>query len=149
MNFVFKSNIEDIVYIKWGVLFFFSCMFNEVEVDIVFLIIFGDLIIIQIFGLNLIYGKKYFICFYVMDLFGLKFVMCSDGILIDMIFFFVGYFQDGVGEVDVMFFLLLRCVWGKFDYFKDFESFLVRYEWKILRNNIDEDVMLFVDIVFI
>lgn len=92
MNFVFKSDVNDIVYIKWGVFFGISCMFDEVELDIVFLIFFGDFIFIQIFGLDLCYGYKYFICLYVIDFFGLKVVMCSDGILIDIMLFIVGYF---------------------------------------------------------
>ena len=146
MNFAFKSNIEDIAYTKWGVSSSPSCTFNEAEADIVPLTTLGDSTTIQTSGLNLIHGKKYFTRLYAMDLFGLKAVMCSNGILIDTTPPFAGYFQDGAGEADAMFLPSLRRVRGKFDHFKDPESPLVRYEWKISRNNTDEDVTSFVDI---
>ena len=146
MNFAFRSNTKDIAYIKWGVSSSTNCTFNEAESDIVPLTPLGDSTTIQTSGLDLRHGKKYFTRFYAMDSFGLKAVMCSDGILIDTTPPIAGHFQDGAGEADAMFLPSLRRVRGKFDPFIDPESPIVRYEWKISRNSTNEDVTAFVDI---
>ena len=69
-----------------------------------------------------------------MSKFGLKAVMCSDGILIDKTKPIPTYFQDGASEVDANFLSSLRRVRAKFDHFIDRESPITKYEWKIVRN---------------
>ncbi|KAJ7389340.1 hypothetical protein OS493_032197 [Desmophyllum pertusum] len=146
MNFAFRSDIKDIVHIKWGVSSNASCTFNETESDIVPLTPLGDSTSIQTSGLDLRHGQKYFNRLYAMDSFGLKAVMCSDGILVDTTPPIAGHFQDGAGEGDAVFLPSLRRVRGKFDPFIDPESPIVKYEWKILKNDSNEDVKPFVEI---
>ena len=146
MNFAFKSDAKDIVYIKWGVSSNTSCTFDEAESDIVALTPVGDSTSIQTSGLDLRHGHKYFTRLYAMDSFGLKAVMCSDGILIDTTPPIAGHFQDGAGEEDALFLPSLRRVRGKFHPFIDSESPIVKYEWKILSNASNEDLTPFVDI---
>ena len=146
MNFAFKSDTKDIAYIKWGVSSSPSCTFNEAESDIVPLTPLGDSTTIQTSGLNLRHGKIYVTRLYAIDLLGFKAVMCSDGILIDTTPPISGHLQDGAGDGDAMFLPSLRRVRGKFEPFIDPESPVVRYEWKISRNDTHEDVTSFVDI---
>ena len=146
MNFAFKSDVNDIVQIKWGVSSSTSCTFDEAEPDIVPLTPLGDSTSIQTSGLDLRHGHKYFTRLYAIDSFGLKAVMCSDGILIDTTPPIAGHFQDGADEWDAMYLPSLRRVRGRFDPFTDPESPIIKYEWKILRNNSMEDVTPFVSI---
>ena len=117
MNFAFKGDVKDIVHIKWGVSSNTSCTFDEAESDIVPLTPLGDSTSIQTSGLDLRHGHKYFTRLYAMDSFGLKALMCSDGILIDTTPPIAGHFQDGAGEGDAMYLPSLRRVRGKFDPF--------------------------------
>ena len=146
MNFAFKSDVNDIVHIKWGVSSNTSCTFDEAESDIVPLTALGDSTSIQTSGLDLRHGHKYFTRLYVVDSFGLKAVMCSDGILIDTTPPIAGHFQDGADEGDAMYLPSLKRVRGRFDPFTDPESPIIKYEWKILRNNSNEDVTPFANI---
>ena len=146
MNFAFRGDVKDIVHIKWGVSSSSSCTFDEAESDIVSLTPLGDSTSIQTSGLDLHHGHKYYTRLYAMDSFGLKAVMCSDGILIDTTPPIARHFQDGAGEGDAMYLPSLRRVRGKFDPFTDSESPITKYEWKILRNNSNEDVTPFADI---
>ena len=84
MNFAFKSDVNDIVHIKYGVSSSTRCSFDEAESDIVPLTPLGESTSIQTSGLDLRHGQKYFTRLYAIDSFGLKAVMCSDGILIDI-----------------------------------------------------------------
>ena len=146
MNFAFRSDPKDIVAIKWGVSSNSSCTLNEAEADVVSLTPLGDSTSIQTSGLELRHGHKYFTRLYAMDSFGLKAVMCSDGILIDETPPIARNFQDGAGEGDAEYLPSLRRVRGKFDRFIDPESPIVKYEWKIVKNASGKDVTPFVSI---
>ena len=146
MNFAFKSDFNKIVSLKWGVSSYQACTFDESEVDIVPLTSLGDSNSIQVSDLKLEHGKTYFTRLYAMDTFGLKAIMCSDGIVIDTTQPIPTYFQDGAGEGDAKFLPSLRRVRGKFEPFVDPESPMVKYEWKIVRNETGEDVTGFVNV---
>ena len=146
MNFAFKSDFSEIVNLKWGVSSNSICTFDESEANVVPLASLGDSNSIQVSGLNLEHGKTYFTRLYAMDKFGLRKVMCSDGILIDTTQPIPTHFQDGAGDGDARFLPSVRRVRGKFYPFIDHESPIVKYEWKIVRNISVEDVTAFVDI---
>ena len=146
MNFDFRSDPKHIVSIKWGVSSNSSCTLNEAEADIVSMTPLGDCTSIQTSGLDLKHGQKYFTRLYAMNSFGMKAVMCSDGILIDTTPPISGHFQDGAGEADAKYLPSVRRVRGKFDRFIDPESPIVKYEWKIVNNVTSEDVTPFVSI---
>ncbi|KAL9987460.1 hypothetical protein ACROYT_G001773 [Oculina patagonica] len=146
MNFAFKSDFNEIVNLKWGVSSNSICTFDESEANVVPLASLGDSYSIQVSGLDLEHGKTYFTRLYAMDKFGLKAVMCSDGILIDTTQPIPTHFQDGAGEDDANFLPSLRRVRGKFDPFIDPESPIIKYEWKIVQNISGEDVTAFVSI---
>ncbi|KAJ7365984.1 hypothetical protein OS493_002726 [Desmophyllum pertusum] len=146
MNFAFKSDFNEIVNLKWGVSSNPTCTFDESEAKVVSLTSLGDSSSIQASGLHLEHGKTYFTRLYAMDTFGLKAVMCSDGILIDTTQPIPTNFQDGAGEADAKFIPSLRRVRGKFDPFIDPESPIVKYEWKIMTNISGEDVTEFVNV---
>ncbi|KAL9987450.1 hypothetical protein ACROYT_G001763 [Oculina patagonica] len=146
MNFAFKSDVNEIVNLKWGVSSKATCTLDESELNVVPLIPLGDSKSIQVSGLNLQHGQMYFNRLYALDKFGLKGVMCSDGIIIDTTHPIPTYFQDGAGEADAEFIISLRRVRGKFDPFIDPESPIVKYEWKIVANKSDEDISGFVNI---
>ena len=146
MNFAFKSDSNEIVQIKWGVSSSPSCTFDTLETDVVPLKSLGDSNSIQVSGLNLEHGKTYFTRLYAMNKFGLKAVMCSDGILIDITQPIPKSFQDGAGDVDANFLPSLRRVRAKFDHFVDRESPITKYEWKIVRNISGEEVTAFVNV---
>ena len=78
MNFAFKSDFNEVVSQKWGVSSNQPCTFDESEADIVPLTSLGDSNSIQVSGLKLEHGKKYFTRLYAMDTFGLETVMCSN-----------------------------------------------------------------------
>ena len=146
MNFDFRSDPKDIASIKWGVSSNSSCTFDEAEADIVPMTPLGDLTSIQTSGLNLRHGQKYFTRLYAMDLFGLKAVMCSNGILVDTTPPVYGHFQDGTGQSDANYLPSIRRVRGKFDRFIDPESPIVKYEWKVVKNDSGGDVTPFATI---
>ena len=146
MNFAIKSNVENIVHIKWGISTSSDCTLDEAESNVIPMTQLGDSSSIQISGLDLEHGKTYFTRLHVMNSFGLKAVMCSDGTLIDTTPPIPSNFQDGAGEGDVQFLPSVRRVRGKFDRFLDPESPIVKYEWKIVRNDSDIDVTSFVNI---
>ena len=146
MNFDFRSNPKDIVAVKWGVSSKSSCTLEEAEADIIPLTPLGDSTSVQDSGLNLRHGHKYFTRLYAMDSFGLKAVMCSDGVLIDTTPPIPGSFQDGAGEGDAEYLPSVRRVRGKFDRFIDSQSPIVKYEWKIVKNVSGEDVTPFANI---
>ena len=146
MNFDFNSDFSEIVDLKWGVSSSAACTFDESEADVVSLTSLGNSNYVQVSGLNLGHGRKYFIQLYAMDKFGLKNIVCSDGILIDKTPPIPTHFHDGAGENDASFLPSLRRVRGKFDHFIDHESPVVKYEWKIVGNISDEDVTAFVNI---
>ena len=146
MNFAFKSDVNDIVNLKWGVSSKAKCTFDEAEVNVVPLTPLGDAQSIQVSGLNLQHGQVYFTRLYAMDKFGLQAVMCSDGVVIDTTAPIPTYFQDGAGEDDAKFLPSLRRVRGKFHPFLDPESPIVKYELKIVTNVTSEDITTFVNI---
>ena len=146
MNFAFKSDFSEIANLKWGVSAHSSCTLDELESNVVPLTSLGDSNAIQVSGLNLTHGKRYFTRVYAVNTLGLKAVMCSDGILIDTTSPIPATFQDGAGEADAAFLPSLRRVRGKFDPFMDPESPIVTYEWKIVNNVSGEDVTSFVTI---
>ena len=134
MNFAFKSDFSEVVNLKWGVSSEPSCKFDESETNVVPLSSLGDSSAIQVSGLNLQHGKKYFTRLYALNQFGLKSVMCSDGILIDTTPPIPVSFQDGAEDGDTNFLPSLKRVRGKFEPFTDPESPIVKYEWKIQIN---------------
>ena len=144
MNFALKSDFSEIAALKWGVSSQPSCTFDESESNVVSLTSLGDSNSVQVSGLSLQHGKMYFTRLYALNAFGLKAVMCSDGILIDTTPPIAVTFQDGAGEADVKFVPSVRRVRAKFDPFVDPESPIVKYEWKIVNNVSDEDVTPFV-----
>jgi len=146
MNFALESDFSEIANLKWGASSQSSCMFDESESDVVPMMSVGDSNAIQVSGLNLKHGKKYFTRLYALDTIGLKTVMCSDGILIDTTPPIPVTFQDGAGKTDATFLPSLRRVRGKFDPFIDPESPIVRYEWKVVSNVSGEDVTPFITI---
>jgi len=146
MNFAFKSDSSEIVQIKWGVSSKPTCTFDTLEADVVPMTSLGDSNSIQVSGLFLEHGKTYFTRLYAMNTFGLKAVMCSNGILIDTTQPIPTYLQDGADEVDANFVPSLRRVRAKFGRFIDHESPITKYEWKILRNMSGEDVTAFVKV---
>ena len=146
MNFAFKSDFNEVVSLKWGVSSSQPCTFDESEADIVPLTSLGDSNSIQVSGLKLEHGKKYFTRLYAMDTFGLETVMCSNGIMIDRTPPLPTYFQDGAGEGDINFTLSLKRVRGKFHSFVDPESPIVKYEWKIVNKETDEDITGYVNV---
>ncbi|KAL9987468.1 hypothetical protein ACROYT_G001781 [Oculina patagonica] len=146
MNFAFKSDFSEIVYLKWGVSSSPKCTFDESEANVVSLTSLGHSNYIRMSGLQLEHGKTYFTRLLAMDVAGVKEVMCSDGILIDITQPIPKKFQDGTDETDAKFLPSLRRVRAKFDYFIDHESPMVKYEWKIVSNVSGEDVTPFVDI---
>ncbi|XP_068740821.1 uncharacterized protein [Montipora capricornis] len=132
MNFQLRSNIQDVVAAKWGVSSNTLCTFDEIEADIVPMTPIGDSTSIQVSGLNLKHGHKYFTRLFVMDSIGFKAVMCSDGILIDTTPPIPGNFQDGAGKQDVQYLPSIRRVRGKFEHFTDPESPIIKYECKVV-----------------
>ena len=144
MNFALKSDFSEIAALKWGVSSQSSCLFDESESNVVTLTSLGDSNTVQVSGLSLEHGKRYFTRLYALNSFGLKAVMCSDGILIDTTPPIPVTFQDGAGEADVKFLSSVRRVRGKFIPFIDPESPIVKYEWKIVNNVSGEDVTPFV-----
>ena len=131
MNFAFESDFSEVADVKWGVSSQSLCTFDESETDVVSLSSLGDSSAIQISGLNLSHGNKYFTRLYAMNQYGLKAVMCSDGVLIDTTPPIPVSFQDGVGDVDARFIPSVTRIRGKFQPFSDPESPIVNYEWKI------------------
>ena len=146
MNFAFKSDFSEIANLKWGVSSNLACTIDESESNVVPLTSLGDSNAIQVSGLTLKHGKKYFTRLYALNTFGLKAVMCSDGILIDTTPPVPVTFQDGAAKTDADFLPSVRRVRGKFDPFVDPESPIVKYEWKIVSNLSDKDVTPFVGI---
>jgi len=146
MNFALSSNFDDIATIKWGVSSNPACTFDESEANVVSLTSLGDSDSIQVSGLKLEHGTKYFTRLYAIDTVGLKEIMCSDGIMIDTTRPIPTHFQDGTDEDDSKFLPSLRRVSGKFDPFIDQESPMVKYEWKIVTNVSGEDVTTFINI---
>ena len=146
MNFAFKSDFNEIVYLKWGVSSRPKCTFLESEANVVPLTSLGDSNSIRVSGIKLEHGKTYFTRLYAMDTIGSKAVMCSDGILIDTTQPVPTHFQDGVGEDDANFLPSLRRVRGKFEPFMDPESPIIKYEWKIVTNISGVDVTPFVEL---
>ena len=144
MNFAIKSDFSEIAALKWGVSSQPSCTFDESESNVVSLTSLGDSNSVQVSGLSLQHGKMYFTRLYALNAFGLKAVMCSDGILIDTTPPIPVTFQDGASEADVQFVPSVRRVRAKFDPFFDPESPIVQYEWKIVNNVSGEDVTPFV-----
>ena len=146
MNFALKNDFNEIVNLKWGVSSHLSCTFDNLECDVIPLTSLGDSNAIQVSGLNLIHGKRYFTRLYALNKFGLKAVMCSDGILIDITPPLPVTFQDGADESDATFLPSVRRVRGKYSPFVDPDSPIVKYEWKIVRNMSGTDVTPFVTI---
>ena len=146
INFAFKSDFSEIANLKWGVSSNRSCTFDESESNIVPLKPLGESHAIQVSGLNLTHGNKYFTRLFALNQFGLKTVMCSDGILIDTTPPIPVTFQDGVGDTDAKFFPSTRRVRGKFEAFNDPESPIVKYEWKVVSNVSGREVTPFVGI---
>ena len=148
MNFFFNSNFSEVVNLKWGVSTKSRCTFDESEADIVALSPLGDSSAIQVSGLSLLHGKKYFTRLYAMNRYGLKAITCSNGVLIDRTPPVPGSFQDGTGDIDASFIPSLVSVRGKFQQFTDPESPIVKYEWKIEGNMSEnfKDVTPFVPI---
>lgn len=134
VNYAFKSDFSDVVNMKWGVSSQSMCTFDESETDVVPLSSLGDYSSIQVSGLSLKHGKKYFTRLYAMNQVGLKAVMCSDGVLIDTTPPIPVSFQDGTEDVDAQFIPSLTRARGKFRPFNDPESPIIKYEWKIEAN---------------
>ena len=145
MNFQLRSNIQEVVAAKWGVSSNTSCTFDEIEADIVPMTPIGDSTSIQVSGLTLKHGHKYFTRLFLLDAIGFKAVMCSDGILIDTTPPIPGNFQDGAGKQDAHYLPSIRRVRGKFKRFTDPESPIIKYEWKVV-NVSGPDVTRFVEI---
>ena len=134
VNYAFKSDSIKVVNLKWGVSSQSTCTFDESETEVVPLSSLGDYSSIQVSGLSLEHGKKYFTRLYAMNQVGLKTVMCSDGVLIDITPPIPVSFQDGTGDVDAQFIPSLTRARGKFRPFNDPESPIIKYEWKIEAN---------------
>lgn len=146
MNFDVRSDPQEIVAAKWGVSSSSKCTLDDREADVVPMTPLGDSFSIQTSGLNLTHDHRYFARLYLMDSFGFKAVMCSDGIVIDTTPPVPGLFQDGAEEGDVNYLPSVRRVRGKFDSFVDSESPVVKYEWKIVENVTGHDITPFVRI---
>lgn len=146
MNFAFKSDVSKIASLKWGISSLSSCTYNELESNVVPPMSIGDSNAIQVSGLNLEHGKKYYTRLLALSTFGLKAVMCSDGVLIDTTPPLPTTFQDGAANADVQFIPSVRRIRGKFGPFIDDESPIVKYEWKIVKNVTGDNVTPFVSI---
>ena len=146
MNFAFKSDLSDIVNLKWGVSSSPKCTFDESEANVIPMTSLGHSNSIRASGLTLENGKTYFNRLYALDKAGIKEVMCSDGILIDTTQPKPSFFHDGAGKDDAKFLSSPRRVRAKFTFFTDRESPIVKYELKIVSNITGEDVTTFVDI---
>ena len=134
VNYAFKSDLSEVVNLKWGVSSQALCTFDESETNVAPLSSLGDYSSIQVSGLSLQHGKKYFTRVYAMNQVGLKAVMCSDGVLIDITPPIPVSFQDGTGDVDAQFIPSVSRARGKFQPFNDPESPMIEYEWKIKAN---------------
>lgn len=146
MNFEFKSDVNDIVNLKWGVSSHSICTFDESESDVVPMTSLGDSNSIQTSGLSLRHNVTYFVRLHALNRFGLRAFMCSNGVLIDTTPPIPVSFQDGGGKGDVNFLPSLKRVRGKFKPFIDHESPMVKYEWKIVSNVSGKNVTPFVNI---
>lgn len=146
MNFAIKNDFTEIINLRWGVSSQPSCHFDYSETNVVPLTPLGDSNAIHVSGLSLQHGSKYFTRLFAMDKFGLKTVLCSDGVLIDTTPPIPASFQDGDGDKDAKFVASLRRVRGKFEPFIDPESPIVKYECKVVNNASDIDVTSFIGI---
>lgn len=141
VRYGFVGTFGDLSSVKWGISSSPKCTLSESEADVLSLREVGESYTIKKTGLELANGGKYYIRIQIVNLLGLATVACSDGVTIDTTHpvprdFTVG--RDGTGYVPSV-----RRISGKFQEFLDIESPIVHYEWKLVDEDMGNDVMHF------
>ncbi|EDO42273.1 predicted protein [Nematostella vectensis] len=145
-NFVWR-NKNDVVDVKWGISSGSKCTLDASEADIYPMTSMGESLSIQTSGLSLTHGHKYYTRVYAMNKIGLKTLMCSDGVTVDKTPPVPGYLYDGADDQDADYLPSLKRVRAKYEPFKDPESPIVKYEWKVVDVDTGTDLTSFTNIL--